>query len=235
MFLDDFKLISLTLQIQHPRCFDVWDNAGSIAMGMLKIWPELELAEGTPNQQVLRAPGVQVQTGFSVSSVFLSKIAAIDSGNVGRLTEAYKNWRSGLKFERLARASSLLRYGKTFDSIEDANAALRKLDLVRWPSGKIFDQPEDGAHNVPEITFKFEDSKSFSFLSFKTEKLKYGYKLDPPFEKEDVSSEINRLVVEFDRGLLGSIDANRFIIDEWFKGLQHVFRRDIERIIGKSI
>jgi hypothetical protein len=234
VFLDDYKLFSLTLQIQHPKAFRVWDNAGAIANAILKIWPDLEVTEGQPNQQTLRSPAVQVTTGIGISTIILSKVTSIDPVTVNRISETYKIWKNGLGIEQLTRLSTRAFYQRDFGSLGEANTALRQLNLVRWPTGKTFDQPEESELNVPEVTYKFEDSKSFSFLRLRTEQLKFLMKPEPPFDDKEFSKEVTRLVVDYDRGLLGSIDANRFLAEEWFKGFQHILRRDLERLLGLS-
>ena len=114
MFLDNYKLFSLTLQIQHPKAFQVWDNAGAIANAIVKIWPELEVTESQPNQQTLRSPGVQVTTGIALSNVILSNVTSIDPVSVNRISETYKIWKNGLGLERLTRLSTRAFYKRDF-------------------------------------------------------------------------------------------------------------------------
>jgi hypothetical protein len=232
MFLDRYKIDSLTFQIQYAGAYELWDNAGAVAKEITKIWPDLELAEAQPQQQTLIARNAQVQTGFKVSTIILSNLQSIDRHTVNRLTETYKTWRIGLSIEHLTRLSTRAVYSLEYKSLQEANAALRDLHLVNWPKVKMFDQPETSWQNVPDVSFRFEDEKSFSFLRFRTEQIKLETKSFGPFNQgDDVAAKlVSRLVIDFDRGLLGSMSAPSIMMDKWFDGFQHVLRRDLEKL-----
>lgn len=238
MFLDPFKLASLTVQIQYADALEIWDRAGATAKEMSKIWTDLQVLEGQPNQQILSGKNVQIQTGIKLSLATLTNLSSIDRQTIERVAQTFRTWRSELSLEQLSRLSTRALYTRDFESIKEANLALRGLNLVRWPTAKIFDQPEDSETNAPEVAFKFEDSKSFSILRFRTEQLKFRMPpLPPPFEDAaaDVGEKtVNRLVVDLDRGLLGIINATQVMMDEWLRGFQHILRRDIEKIVGGS-
>lgn len=232
MLLDKYKIATLTFQIQYAGAYEIWDNAGALAKEIVKIWPDLELADAQPQQQTLTAKNVQVQSGFKASTVILTNLQSIDRHTIGRLTETYKAWRTGLSIERLTRLSTRAVYTLEFNSLQEANAALRGFNLVNWPKTKMFDQPEDSWQNVPEVTFRFEDEKSFSFLRFRTEQIKLETKSFGPFDDvEAINKMTNRLAVDFDRGLLGSMNASSMMMDDWFDGFQHVLRRDLEKLV----
>jgi hypothetical protein len=232
VFLDDYKIESLTLQIQYVTSYEIWDKAGEIARELTNIWPDLELVDGQPQLQTLTGKSVQVQTGHRTSNITLASLKSIDAQTMERLTQAFKVWRAGLSLDKLSRLSTRAIYTRKYPTLGEANKALRDLNLVNWPGGKMFDQPEAGWQNVPDILFRFEDEKSFSFLRFKTEQLKFESKAPVLFDIPDTSLEIDRLVVDFDRGILGSINADVFMMDKWLEGFQHVLRRDIEKIVG---
>jgi hypothetical protein len=232
VFLDKFKLDTVAVQLQYAAAFEVWDSAGAVAKGMLGIWPDLQVLEGQPFQQTLKASCIQVQTGIKVSTVTVSGHTSLDQRTREQIAEAFKIWKTSLALDRLARISTRAIYAMGFDSLGDANAALHALNLARWPRGNMFDQSEKSAKNALELSYKFEDDASFSFLRLRTEENKYEVRLDPPFENQELKTVISRLVVDFDRGLLGSIDASKFRMDDWLKGFQHVLRRDVDKIVG---
>jgi hypothetical protein len=234
VFLDKFKLDNLTLQLQYATAYEVWDKAGATAREMLRIWPDLELLDGNPLQQTLKSSRVTIQTGVKGSAATLSGLGTIDHRTIERLVASFKAWRGALSLEQLTRISTRGIYYWEFDSLEEATAAMRALNLVRLPNGKVFDQPEAGKKNTLEIAYRFEDEKSFSFFRLKSEEVKYELKLDFPFEDRNSTKTISRLSLDFDRGLLGSIDATKFMMDEWLKGFQHVLRRDIDKIVGAA-
>ena len=106
------------------------------------------------------------------------------------------------------------------------------LNLVHWPTTKVFDQPMEVDLNGPEIAYRFEDKKSFSVLRLKCEQRNYKVDLDPEYvEEPEIRNSKNLFIIDFDRALLGSVNADKLRIDEWIKGYQHILRRDIEKII----
>ncbi len=230
MFLDRFELDTLTVQLQYSSAYEIWDNAGSIAKDLARLWPELEVIEGQPFQQTLRAKGIQIQSGIKASTIILSNVKSLNAKTIEQITNTFRIWRTALALDRLSRISTRALYISPYDSVREATAALVNLGLIRWPRGKMFDQPEDGERNAVEVAYKYEDEKSFSFLILRSEQVKYEVKLDPPFDKEELKKVVSRVVVDFDRGLLGSVAAATFQMDEWLKGFQHVLRRDIDKI-----
>ncbi len=153
-----------------------------------------------------------------------------------QIKETFEAWRDTLDLNILDRVSTRVTHSKEFVSLKEANADLLALNLARWPNTKVFDQPLESERNGLEIAFRFEDQSSFSVLRLKTEQLKAEPELDPEFfDESTITKTKNRLVIDFDRGLLGSVGGSKFRADEWIKGYQHILRRDIEKVLkGKA-
>jgi len=155
---------------------------------------------------------------------------------IQRLKETFEVWREFLNLNELERVSARSVYVKEFPSVKEANAELFSLNLARWPSSKVFDQPMDADLNGLEIHYRFEDESSFAVLTLKAEEIVYEVELDPYFIAESEQKvKKSRLIIDFDRGLLGSVDASKFRMDEWIKGYQHILRRDIDKVITKQL
>lgn len=232
MILDSFKLRSAILQIQYADAFFIWDRAGGISRSLIKIWPSIKVTEGQPQQQTLTGEGVNIQTGISKSTISLSGEHALGQLNVQKICDTFEVWHKVLELDELNRVSTRVVYSKDFATMKDANAELFSLNLVRWPNTKVFDQPLESDLNGLEVQYRFEDNNSFSALRLKTEQLKYEVDLDPSwFDEPKISKTKNSIIIDFDRGLLGSVSAGTFRMDEWIKGYQHVLRRDIEKVI----
>jgi len=232
MILDSFKLHSTIIQISYADAYEIWDRAGAIARRLSRIWSGLKLAEGQPHQQVLQGEGVNIQTGITKSTVTLSGDKALGQLKVQQINDTFEVWREALELNELNRVSTRVTYLKEFASLKEANAELLSWNLARWPTTKVFDQPLEGGHNGLEIQYRFEDENSFSVLKLKAEQLKFEVDLDPYFVDEPKIRKIkNRMAVDFDRGLLGSVSAEKFRMGEWIKGYQHILRRDIEKVI----
>jgi hypothetical protein len=232
MILDSYKLHSAVIQIQYAESYAIWDRAGEISRGLCKIWPDLKLAEGQPQQQTLEGKGVNIQTGITKSTVTIRGESALSLPKVKQLSETFELWREALELIELSRVSTRTAYAKEFSTLKDANATLLSLNLAQWPDGKVFDQPVDSDRNGLEIQYRFEDKNSFSVLKLKAEQVKYTVELQPEiFDEPNVEKIINRLLIDFDRGLLGSVSADKLRMDEWIKGYQHLLRRDIEKVI----
>jgi hypothetical protein len=126
----------------------------------------------------------------------------------------------------------LVEYIKEYPSLPEANADVFRLNLVKWPKGKVFDQPIDGLKNGVEVTYRFEDDSSFTVVRLKAQGLLYEQQADPEFfEEEVIRREKNRMILEFDRGIIRSVSSDSFRTDEWLKGYFHVLRRDIEKVL----
>lgn len=232
MILDSFKLYSAIIQIQYADAFEIWDHAGAISRRLTSIWPGLKPAEAQPQQQVLVGDGVNIQTGFTKSTVTLSGEKALSQLKVQQTSDTFEVWRELLELNELKQVSSRVTYLKEFASMGEANAELLSWNLARWPTAKVFDQSLESDRNGLEIQYRFEDKNSFSVLKLKAEQLKYEVDFDPYYVDEpEIRKTKNRMVVDFDRGLLGSVSAEKFRMDEWIKGYQHILRRDIEKVI----
>lgn len=231
MILNSFKLNTVIVQLQYADAFELWDNAGAIGRQLCAIWPGLKVVEGQPQNQTLKANGVTIRTGFSVSTITLSNLISLES-KINQVQETFDVWRKMLALGEVKRVSTRGIHVKEFPSMKDANAELFSFNLVRWPTTKVFDQPLEAELNGVEMIYRFEDQNSFSVLRLKAERLEYEAELNADFfEEPAIHKSKNHMVIDFDRGLLGTINADKFRMDDWLKGYQHVLRRDLEKVI----
>lgn len=232
MILDSFKTHSAIIQIHYADAFLLWDRAGEIARHISKIWPDIKSSEAQPQQQTLNGKGVSIQTSFAKSTITISGEHALSQINVSHICDTFEVWRKVLELDELSRVSTRVTYSKNFESLVNANAALLALNLVRWPETKVFDQPLESERNGLDVLYRFEDDNSFSVLKLKAEQFKYEVDLDPSvFDEPEIRKVTNRMIIDFDRGLLGTVNAGKFRMDEWIKGYQHILRRDIEKVL----
>lgn len=232
MILDSFKLHTVIVQIQYPEAYELWDRAGAIGRQICTIWPGLTTSKGRPEQQVLVGKGMKIDTTFNKSTVTLTGEESFSQRKIQQVKETFEVWCEKLMLDNLERVSTRAMYAKDFPSIKEANAELFALNLARWPTTKVFDQPMEANRNGLEIHYRFEDENSFSVLALKAEQLKYEVDLDPSFiDESELKITKSRMIVDFDRGLLGSVNAGKFRMDDWIKGYQHILRRDIDKVI----
>jgi hypothetical protein len=232
MILDSFKLQTASIQIEFSDAFELWDKAGRICKRLSQIWPDLKVVDAHPNQQSLRAKGVNFQFGLTQAVMTLTGAKAFDQSKVEQVKGSFEVLREELALGDLKRVSTLGNYVKDFASLKEANAEILGLKLAKWPSVKVFDQPTDSERNGLDISYRFEDEKSFAFLRICSEQRKYEVNLDPDYIEEPEIRKLKcRVVIAFDRGLLGSVDAQKFRMDDWLKGFQHILRRDIDKVI----
>lgn len=235
MILDEFKLSNTIFQIQYPDSFGLWDRAGAISKQLNKIWPNLKIAEGQPQQQTLNSKEVNIQTGLNKSTITLVGEKSFDHQKVKQVKESFELWRSELELVNLSRVSTRVMFIKEFPTMRDANAFVFNMNLAQWPESKVFDQPQDSELNSIELLYRFEDDESFSVLRVRAEKLTFEVDLDPQYvENPEIRVTKNRVIIDFDRGLLGSVAAEKLLVDEWFKGYNHILRRDIDKVIRKK-
>ncbi len=196
------------------------------------IWPDLKLAEGAPNHQILASPVCQINTGLTQATITIHGDAILQGGPLKKIFETFEIWKSHLKLASLTRLSTRVVFAKAFDDIGEANRSLLSLNLIRLPDEKVFDQPMDSTKNSAEIMYRFEDENSFSFVRVRSEKRTMELQGDPDFMTEPLTRHLCRLLVDFDRGSIGVIEINKLNISEWFKGYLHVMRRDMDKVLG---
>ncbi len=236
MILDAFKLQTAIIQIKYREAFELWDRSGTISRRLCDIWPGLTFVEAHPQQQILNGKNVNIQTNFTRATVTLLGERSLAQRKIEQVDKTFKVWRELLDLDELLQVSMRVSYSKEFPSMKEANAELFALNLAKWPNIKVFDQPIESDLNGLEIQYRFQDESSFSVLKIKAEQLKYEVDLDPNFvEESEIRKTINRIVIDFDRGLLGSVSAEKLRIDDWIKGFQHVLRRDIEKVIKGQV
>lgn len=235
MILDNFKLRSLVFQVQYPNAFEIWDHAGAIGRRLCSIWPGMDVVSGEPAKQTFVAPGVNIQIGIETSTITLLGTKLFDESKIGQLKQSFEVCRELLTLRICQRISTRIVYAKDFQSLGQANAALFAMDLAAWPKVRVFDQSLESQKNGLEIAYRFEDAGSFSVLRLKAEEVRKDVELDPEyFDEPKMSGTRRRLLIDFDRGMIGSVDAEKFRPDEWLKGFQHVLRRDIEKVLKAS-
>jgi hypothetical protein len=230
MILDTYKLHTVIVQVTYPEAFELWDRAGAVARRTTAIWPGLELDTSSPNEQMFRSPTVVIQTGFRTSIITLSR-PKLDPATMTQIAQTYEVWQSELQLSSLTRVSCRSKYVKEFSSQREANLYLLNLGVVTAPEGRVFDQPHDGKGNSIEVGYRFEDEASFAVLRVGGEHLNIEMRPNPELETEAMKKQRFRAIIDFDRGLLSSLDAKTLRMDEWLKGYQHLLRRDLEKVI----
>lgn len=231
MILDSFKLETVIFQIRYSEAYRTWDHAGEIAQRLCLIWPDLKLSDGKPNSQTFRAKGVHIETSLTRSTVTLSGAESLMESKVQQLKETFEIWCEILELSNLTQISTLATFVKDFSTSKEANAELFGLNLVRWPTDKVFDQPIESDKNGLEILYRFADENSFSTLSMYVEKKTYEVDLDPTYvDDPKIRKTKNQMLIKFDRGILSSVNPKKFRVDDWIKGFQHILRRDIEKV-----
>ena len=236
MILNSFKLHTAIVQIHYSEAFELWDNAGAIARKLHSIWPDLKTSDAKPHQQVLAGNGINIETGFTKSTITLSGEKSFDKNNIQKIAQTFEIWREALDLQDLIRVSTRVTYCKDFPTLKEANSELIALNLVRWPNTKVFNQATDSDLNSLDLLYRFQDEQSFSVLKIKVEQVRYQVDLDPYFiEQPKIEKDRNRMVIDFDRGLLGTVNADKLRMDDWIKGFQHVLNRDIEKVIKVEV
>lgn len=232
MILRDFDLANTIVQIQYPTAYEIWDRAGDISRKLSGIWPELKISEAQPHQQTLSNKEITLQTGLNQSTITIIGGKAFDQHKIKLIKDTFDVWKKSLELTEYNRISTRTTYAKEFKTIGEANNFLFKLNLAKWPESKVFDQPQNADLNSIEMLYRFEDGNSFSVLRIRTEMLKYEVDLDPRFTKTvEIKESLSRVIIDFDRGLLKNVIVEKFLVDDWLKGYQHLLHRDLEKVI----
>jgi hypothetical protein len=234
VIFDSFKIRQFVVQVRYPHALELWDHAGRVNRRIQKIWPDARIVGEAvqPNNVVLKNDKAQIDTGLEQSTISLRQLTTLDSHTSQQIVDTFAAWREELSLTNLARVSSRVLYGREFPTMREANEELLKLNLCRVPKSKVFDQPTDSPKNTVVLTYRFEDEASFAFLRIRTEGVKMEFKADKDFTTlQDASETKNRLIIDFDRGLIKSTEAASFRMDEWLKGFMHILRRDVEKVL----
>lgn len=234
MILDDFKLVNTIFQIQYDHAYELWDRAGAIARHLVKIWPDLKVSESQPQSQIFTSDDVTVQTGLTKSTITMPGEKTFDQLRVRQVKETFDVWCKELELSDLVRVSTRVTYAHEYETLGEANRRIFALNLARWPDAKVFDQPQQSEHNGLEMLYRFEDENSFSVLRVKAEQLTFEANLDAQYvENPKIKVSKKQAIIDFDRGMLGTVSAGKLRIEDWFKGYQHILRRDIGKIIAE--
>lgn len=231
MFLDDFNLDSLTFEVRFEPAYELWDQAGAFWRRLTQIFPGIETHSIQPNVQTFRNRDVQLELNLTRLNITWPSVGSFDGLKSEQLKKSYQALRELLGLQELTQVSARCQYVKLFSSHKDANASILQLGLTSWPDGRVFDQPQDGERNSVEVVYRFDDTKSFSLVRIKTEKVTFKVEIDARLNMDNVTEHRNKLIVEFDRGLLGDINAAELRIEDWFKGYFHLLRRDIDKVL----
>lgn len=231
MILDLFRLQNIIFQIRYSEAYRIWDHSGEIAQRLCLIWPDLKLSDGRPNQQVFKSKDVNIQTGLTNSTITIFGADSLGQGKLQQLIKTFAVWSQALELNELTQISTLATFENNFPSLKEANAEMIGLNLARWPTDKVFDQPIDSESNGVEVFYRFQDEDSFSTLRLSVEESKYEVDLDPRYvDDSKIRKTKCQMLIKFDRGIMGSINPTKFRVDDWMKGYQHVLHRDIEKV-----
>lgn len=109
MELSDFKIRQVIFEIRYDDAYILWDRAGAVSSDLTRIWPNLKLAEGTPNQQSLRSDDASIQTGIASSNVVL-----IQPDNIVQFSEQIEEtlriWVASLEINKFSRIGTRVIY-----------------------------------------------------------------------------------------------------------------------------
>lgn len=231
MLIDSLKLHTVIVQIRYPEAVELWDTSGKISRDLIRLWPDLTVHEAQPQTQTLISGNINIQTGIDQATITIKNDDAFNAQNQNSIKETLDIWTRYLSLDKYTRVSTRSIYTKDFDTIKAANEFLFGFGLVRWPSQKVFDQPQESELNSFDLNYRFEDDKSFAFLRFRTEKLMIEAKLPAEFSERELKTNSNRFVFDYDRGLVSDIEVSKFRSSEWFKGYNHILRRDLDKVI----
>lgn len=232
MLLDELRLHSVIFQLQYPIAYEIWDSSGRISRRLTGIWPDLRIAQAEPNRVSLVGRGVSIRSEPNAATLVLRGLKTLDTRSSLQVRDAVEIWKEELQLRELKRVSMRVNYVKEFSSFREANLAIFAMNLVRWPSRMVFDQPTDGSKNGVEVTYRFEDEAAFSVLRVRAEGLAIEQEVDPDFfDEPSIKREKNRMNIDFDHGFLKPMEAGKFRADEWIKGYMHILRRDIEKVL----
>ncbi|HUX90721.1 MAG TPA: hypothetical protein VMV48_08535 [Gallionellaceae bacterium] len=231
MELSEFKIRQVIFEIRYDNAFILWDRAGGISRDLTKIWPNLKLTEGTPNQQSLRSEDLSIQT-----SLLTSHIALIQPSNISQFSEQIEEtlriWITSLEIKKFSRIGTRVIYAKTFESEDLAQKAVMNLGLVKYPEAPFFN------HKIPprssEVKLLWQDDSSQTQIIVKSEhqEVEVGGLSDNPRDKHKKTADV--MLIDIDRATRGDVELSKFRVVDWLEGVQHLIARDVKRILNSQ-
>lgn len=231
MILDTFKLRTFTIRLDYDVAFELWDNAGSVARALNTVWGPLTVKQPTPNQQVLENSTAQLFIGMTQSFIVVKNGKAFDRRGFSLISRTFEILARYLSLHQITRVSARASYVMETTSIGEANSMVRSFPCVNWPSEKVFGQDPSSDLNTGSFSFRFQDEASFSVVDVKSEQVHHRAELEVLDVTDAIDVKKNYVVIEFDRGTLGVVEANQFRIEDWLKGYRHVLNRDIDKVL----
>lgn len=232
MLLDEFHVAQLIFQVNYPIAFDIWDRAGALSKSIGKIWPGVDITRDIePSSIALRGKGFQITTKIDQGTVVLNNPKKIDALAISRISDTFGVWRDALELKELSRLSTRIIYALNFEDSASANSRVMRLLKEELPE-RVFNQDMSSGNNAIEKRWRFLDEKSFTNISIRTEDLKFELQNDANIEEWNQDPLIiHRLAIDFDRGLKQVPPPDKLRADDWIKGVIHVARRDIEKLL----
>lgn len=236
MILDDYSISQLIVQINYPMAFEMWDRIGRVTRQLEKCWPGVEVARDavSPNAVTLKAKHFQITTGLETSTVVLRNLRTVDNLSIDRIAESFAIWRDGFELDKLTRLSTRVIYERKFSDSRTAQGAVTSLLKEKFTE-RVFNQDPDGDGNGLEKRWNFSDGNSFTKLSIRAEEIKYEISTDVVVDEWALDPVVvHRALIDFDRGLLKPPPASKIQMGDWVKGVIHLLRRDIEKVLKVS-
>ncbi|MCZ8292542.1 MAG: hypothetical protein O9312_03415 [Hylemonella sp.] len=226
MNIDDFKIAQLNVQLTFQPEYLLWDQAGAITRDLTAIWPDIELDEISPNQQVLRSSVARITTSLSKAHIGITKLTSFDEHH-DRIKRTFGIWTQRLSLKTIDQVSARAIYHFVQPSIDDANTRLIASGIAKWPSRKVFNQAEKSPKNSIGVSYQFEDESAKTIVRIRTESMKFEISAKGAIhEFEPIVQEQHRIVLDVDRIIEKSVQATDLSILDWLDGFQHLIRRD---------
>lgn len=229
MRLEDFELYQLVFEIRYEDAFEIWDRAGQVHRELCRIWPGIKLTETGPNQQLLRSPEVQLQTGIRTSHVMLFSPSTILKREE-HIVDTYEVWRSALELTELKRVGTRAIYRRRYASEKEAGKAFIMLGLAKSPEQGMFqhtDPPIGG-----EVRLQWKSDAVHTMFSAKTQQQTLEVQPLPEFGKAGEKLSRDDLLLDVDRATGKPMSVSQFDANEWLKSFSRFCLKELPRVLA---
>lgn len=229
--MQDLHINQLTLQLNYPPAYLLWDRAGELTRKVSVLWPGWRLEKAEAGSVMGLANNARVQMGLDMSYVIVTGSKGFAAGE--QIAKTVQLWTSILELDTIEKIGTRAIFEKKYPDRESAHKAYRAMNLVKWPSRKVFDCAVDSPLNGGAAHLQFEDDQAMTIVRVAPQQVTMEIPAQEEFPDLEGKKVINRVVVDVDRQTKKSIDATRFSALDWLKGYQHLLNRDLPEIVGK--
>jgi hypothetical protein len=229
--IEDFKLSSAICEARYENAYLIYDRTGVVAQAIGRTFTNLNVASAAPQQTAFVADeGAFVveltQARFTVESP-PSKLEVL-----GRHSKTFFDIvAENLEIKVFTRIGLRTLWRKSYETEQDAKAALAAVDLINLKAGPRFGI--DG--NITEVVTRWEDKQVGTTLHLRAESSQLEMVLPAHFREDQKSPRIQKknlaLLLDIDYYTVAPVERGQWQPAEWLPDKVRLIRKEADKIL----